>query len=41
MDEGYYEAEVLEQYDFADVKALFKQAGLRPIVPLPDLPRGL
>lgn len=26
VDEGYYEAEVLEQYDFADVKALFKQA---------------
>lgn len=26
VDEGYYEAEVLQQYDFADVKALFKQA---------------
>lgn len=26
VDEGYYEAEVLQQYEFADVKALFKQA---------------
>lgn len=26
VDEGYYESEVLDQYDFADIKALFKQA---------------
>lgn len=26
VTEGYYEGEVLEQYDFADVKTLFKQA---------------
>ncbi|WP_022869015.1 class 1b ribonucleoside-diphosphate reductase subunit alpha [Schaalia vaccimaxillae] len=26
IEEGYYEAHVLEQYDFSDVKALFKQA---------------
>ena len=26
VEEGYYEAQVLEQYDFADIKALYKQA---------------
>lgn len=26
VDEGYYEGHVLDQYDFADVKALYKQA---------------
>ena len=26
VDEGYYEQHVLDQYDFADIKALYKQA---------------